>query len=77
MENPVSTASHFGLWLILLAIGGWLLWQATHNSTENNRYASGSIPITHESKNYGLINLSPCGALFTIDTQKSKEDKKK
>ena len=70
--NPIRTASHIGLWIIIVGIGVYLVYSATHTNTENNKYGSGTIPITHETHNYGLINLNPCGALFNFTPDKPK-----
>lgn len=77
MESPeLRKVSHIGLWILVLSIGGWLVWQATHTNIENNRYGSGTIPITQEEHNYGLVNLKPCGAFFSFDGQKKEQVKK-
>lgn len=70
--NPVRTASHIGLWVIVIGIGVWLIYAATHTNTENNRYGSGTTPITHETRNYGLVNFTPCGAFFSIGQPEKK-----
>lgn len=58
----VNTASHVLLWVILLAIGGWLIYSATHSSTENNRYAPGSasydVKITDWPLSFGCVPIS-------------------
>ena len=47
--SPIRTASHIGLWIVVIGIGIWLVYSATHTSTENNKYAPNSNPtdITH------------------------------
>lgn len=55
MENEgMRKASHIGLWILVLAIGGWLLYSATHSSTENNRYAPGSTSNDNHSVRWPL-----------------------
>lgn len=76
-NESMRKASHIGLWIGLICIAGWLIWSATHTNTENNHYGSGTTPITLEEHNNGLINLKPCGAFFTFDTQQKKPEVKK
>lgn len=71
--QQIRTASHIGLWVAMVVVAIWLIYSATHTNTENNKYGSGTTPITFEDHNYGLINLKPCGALFSFDTQKRQE----
>lgn len=75
-ENPTARKiSHIGLWCVVAGIGVWLVYSATHTTTENNKYGSGTTPITFEEHNYGLFNLKPCGVLFSFDSpQKRKTD---
>lgn len=77
MNEGVRTASHIGLWVAIIIIGIWLVYAATHTNTENNKYGSGTIPVSHTSNNYGLLNLNPCGILFTIGGEKKKAEIKK
>jgi len=56
MDSPVRTASHIGLWICVFIIGIWLVWSATHTSTENNKYASGSNPIDYTSNGLRLVD---------------------
>jgi hypothetical protein len=54
--NPIRTASHIGLWIVVVLIGAWLVYSATHTSTENNKYASGSNPIDYTSNGIRLVD---------------------
>lgn len=62
--SPLRTASHIGLWIAVIGIGIWLVWSATHTSTENNKYAPNSNPtdITHNglrlADDINLFNFS-------------------
>lgn len=73
-DENLRKVSHIGLWIMVIIIGGWLVWQATHTNTENNRYGSGTIPVSSTTNNYGLLNLNPCGILFTISGEKKKPE---
>lgn len=54
-ESPgLRKASHIGLWILVLMIGGWLVWQATHTTTENNKYASGATVNDNHSARWPL-----------------------
>lgn len=60
MEDPgLRKVSHIGLWLCVLGIGGWLVWSATHTTTENNKYASGAtINDNHSTRWPFTIDLN-------------------
>lgn len=75
IDENLRKASHIGLWIVVFIIAGWLVWSATHTNTENNKYGSGTIPVTHETHNYGLLNLNPCGILFTVGDDKKVKGK--
>ena len=40
----VNTASHILLWLVIIAIGVWLIWSATHTNTNKTVNLAGSAP---------------------------------
>lgn len=54
--TPLRTASHIGLWIAVVIIGIWLVYSATHTSTENNKYAPGSHPIDNTSNGIRLVD---------------------
>ena len=56
MDAPIRTASHIGLWICVIVIGIWLIYAATHTSTENNKYAPGSNPIDYTSNGIRLVD---------------------
>lgn len=74
-NEDLRKVSHIGLWIVVFIIGAWLVWSATHTTTENNRYGANTIVPSETNNNYGLVNLRPCGAFFAFDGQK-KEPKK-
>lgn len=76
-DSGLRKASHIGLWISVVVIGIWLVYAATHTNTENNKYGSGTIPVSHNSTNYGLLNLNPCGIIFKIDGEYKKPEVKK
>lgn len=41
-SSGVRTASHIGLWVLGIGIIVWLVYSATHTSSEQNRYAGGA-----------------------------------
>lgn len=62
MEDPrLRKASHIGLWILVIIIGGWLIWSATHtkSSTKNESFATGSKQTNNYKivKNYALASL--------------------
>lgn len=62
-ESPnLRKASHIGLWIMVILIGGWLVWSATHTRTMNktDTFATGSKQsnIYHITKNYALASLN-------------------
>lgn len=63
IEDPgMRKASHIGLWVIVFAIGGYLVFAATHSKTLNktDTFATGSKQTNnyHIAKNYALASLS-------------------
>lgn len=71
----IRTASHVGLWIMVISLGIFLAWSAVNKKSEveNNRYGSGAVPVSLDEKNYGLINLKPCGTLFSFSQDKKPE----
>lgn len=54
MEGKPNILSHVGLWLVALSIVVWLVYSATHTSTENNRYAPGATVNDNHSSRWPL-----------------------
>ena len=56
--------SHILLWIVIIGIGVYLIFRATHSTTENNKYAPNSNPtdITHNgirlADDISLFNFS-------------------
>ena len=62
-EDPkLRKASHIGLWFLVICIGGWLIWSATHTNNKKtaNSFATGSKQsnIYHITRNYALASLN-------------------
>ena len=49
-----SLVSHIFLWIIILGIGAWLVYSATHSNTENNKYAPGATINDNHSTRWPL-----------------------
>lgn len=70
MEDPnLRKVSHIGLWILVLAIGGWLVWSATHASTENTKNLPGSIDNHKEAKYYGLLSMGISGCEYPVGVE--------
>ena len=52
--NPLRTASHIGLWLCVVLIGIWLVWSATHNTS--NKYYADSKPTDIKHDGFRLVD---------------------
>lgn len=53
-NSNARLVSHILLWVIVVVIGAWLVWSATHSSTQNNKYASGSSSSDNHSTRWPL-----------------------
>lgn len=49
-----SLASHILLWVVVGTIGIWLVWSATHSTTENNKFAPGATVSDNHSNRWPL-----------------------
>jgi len=47
-----SLASHILLWVVVVIIAIWLIYSATHTTTENNRYAPGATVSDNHSNRW-------------------------
>lgn len=57
MESPeLRKVSHIGLWIFVVIIGGYLIYSATHTSTENNKYAPNSNPTDIKHEGFRLVD---------------------
>lgn len=70
-ENPgMRKASHVGLWVCMVVVGGWLVWSATHSKTMNKKetFATGSSQTNNYkiTRNYGLAFVDLALFPFTI-----------
>lgn len=79
-EDPdARKVSHILLWIIVIIIGGWLVWSATHSVTKNSTstFASGSHQsnVYHVNRNYALASLSLMFSPFTWNGCELKKDK--
>ena len=61
--DPIRTASHIWLNIAVVVIIIWLIYAATHTTTENNRYGQGSTHVEVIEHNWPL-SVHPCGAIF-------------
>lgn len=41
-DHPINVGSQVLLWVGLVAVAIWLIYSATHSSTENNKFAAGA-----------------------------------
>ena len=63
-----SLVSHILLWIVILAIGVWLVYAATHTKTKNDNF-SGNAKQTnnyHVTRNYALVALDLALTPFNI-----------
>ena len=51
MYKNLNSASHLGLWIIVIGAGIWLLWSALSKRTESNDYSKGA---THNETSIDL-----------------------
>jgi hypothetical protein len=56
-DQPVNTASHILLWICVLGITVWLVWSATHSTTNNDKFAPGSAQISPSFAGLRLFDL--------------------
>lgn len=69
-------ASHIGLWIIVIGIGVWLVYSATHSTTENNKYAPGSasydVKITDWPLSFGCVPINVMDKIQPKNTEIKK-----
>ena len=53
-KGQISTVSHVLLWIVIIGIGVWLIYSATHTNTENNKYAPGATVSDNHSSRWPL-----------------------
>lgn len=49
-----DTASHIGLWILVIAIGIFLTWSAVNKKSEDNNYRAGSVDNSKVINQYPL-----------------------
>lgn len=52
--KPIRTASHIGLWILVIGLIIFLSWSAVNKKTESNDYAKGSTHIETTVNDYPL-----------------------
>lgn len=74
-DLSVRTASHIGLWVAVIIIGGFLLWSAFVKRTDVETFAKGaSKNETSFTINEGPLSF-PCGKFITYDPESGKVKK--
>lgn len=74
--NKGSLVSHIILWVIIIGIGFYLIYSATHTQTENNKYAPGAtINDNHSTRWPFTIDLNFGCSRVGLDSPMKKETK--
>ncbi len=75
-QGDARLISHILLWIALVIVVAWLIWSATHGSTQNNRFAPGAtVNDNHSTRWPFTLDLNFSCVPKEIMNQRTKEER--